>query len=69
MGTSKLIILPHIKDISKNTKFLKLFGIGVAHKQVKSLQSVLCKPKDEVTKKQNKTSSAKQTFPVAKNTT
>ncbi|KAH9591950.1 hypothetical protein MS3_00004042 [Schistosoma haematobium] len=29
---------------------MKTFGIGVAHKPTKSLQSILCKPKDEITK-------------------
>ncbi|KAH9581087.1 hypothetical protein MS3_00008331 [Schistosoma haematobium] len=48
---NKRIILPYIQGISETaTRLLKTFGIGVAHKPTKSLQSILCKPKDEITK-------------------
>ncbi|VDO78139.1 unnamed protein product [Schistosoma margrebowiei] len=40
-----------LQGISETTtRLLKTFGIGVAHKPTKSLQSILCKPKDEITK-------------------
>ncbi|KAH9595847.1 hypothetical protein MS3_00000867 [Schistosoma haematobium] len=48
---NKRIALPYIKGISEtSTRLLKTFGIGVAHKPTKSLQSILCKPRDEITK-------------------
>lgn len=40
-----------IKDISEiKTRLLRSFGIGVPNKLVESLQSILCKPKNEITK-------------------
>ncbi|VDO60714.1 unnamed protein product [Schistosoma margrebowiei] len=50
------IALPYIQGISETaTRLLKTFGIGVAHKPTKSLQSILCIPKDEITKENKST--------------
>ncbi|CAH8866949.1 unnamed protein product [Trichobilharzia szidati] len=49
--TTRKFILPYMRNISEITaRVLKPFDIDIAHKPVKSLNSILCKPKDPTEK-------------------